>query len=105
MPGRPDQCALHPAAEVSCVDPDESVFRFAGRNQFVDALQRCHHRAVYVLVAIVKKRLNLEAALYSLLPILPVTLFEQIPLLQALPHDHAASIQPIPNNQLNLFAL
>ena len=60
--------------------------------------------SVYVLVAIVKKRLNLDASLYSLLQILSVTLFEKIPLLQALPqHDHA-SIQPDPNNQLNLFA-
>ena len=61
--------------------------------------------SVYVLVAIVKKRLNIEASLYSLLQILSVTLFEKIPLLQALPHDDAASIQPFPNNQLNLFEL
>ncbi len=61
--------------------------------------------SVYVLVAIVKKRLNLEASLYSLLQILSITLFEKIPLLQALAHDDQASIQPIPNNQLNLFAL
>ena len=61
--------------------------------------------SVYVLVAIVKKRLNIETSLYSLLQILSVTLFEKIPLLQALPHDDTASIQPFPNNQLNLFEL
>ena len=61
--------------------------------------------SLYVLVAIVKKRLNLEASLYSLLQILSVTVFEKIPLLQALAHDDQASTQPIPNNQLNLFAL
>ena len=61
--------------------------------------------SVYVLVAIVKKHLNIEASLYSLLQILSVTLFEKIPLLQALPHDDTASIQPFPNNQLNLFEL
>ena len=61
--------------------------------------------SVYVLAAIVKKRLNLEASLYSLLQILSVTLFEKMPLLQALALDDQASIQPIPNNQLNLFEL
>ena len=61
--------------------------------------------SVYVLIAIVKKRLNLEASLYSLLQILSVTLFEKIPLLQALAHDDPASIQSIPNNQLNLFEI
>lgn len=45
-PARFDQCALHPAAEVSRVDPDESVLRFAGCNEFVDALQGSHHLAV-----------------------------------------------------------
>ena len=59
--------------------------------------------SVYVLVAIVKKRLNLDASLYSLLQILSVTLFEKIPLLQALPRDDNSSIQPDSNNQLNLF--
>ena len=34
--------------------------------------------SVYVLVAIVKKRLNLDALLYTLLQILSVTLFEKI---------------------------
>jgi hypothetical protein len=34
--------------------------------------------SVYVLVAIVKKRLNLDASLYTLLQILSVTLFEKM---------------------------
>jgi len=40
--------------------------------------------SVYVLVAIVKKRLNLSATLYEMLPILSLTLFESIPLDQLL---------------------
>ena len=40
--------------------------------------------SVYVLVAIVKKRLGLEASLYTLLPIFSVTLFEKILIEQAL---------------------
>jgi IS4 transposase len=35
--------------------------------------------AVYVLVAIVKKRLHLEASLYTILQILSISLFEKIP--------------------------
>ena len=59
--------------------------------------------AVYVLIAIVRKRLHLKASLYEILQILSVTLFEQTPLecalrqqeLQNFTHDHA--------NQLILF--
>jgi len=40
--------------------------------------------AVYVLVAIIRKRLGLEASLYQILQILSVTLFEKVPVLRAL---------------------
>jgi hypothetical protein len=40
--------------------------------------------SVYVLVAIVRKRLGLEASLYQILQILSVTLFEKTPILRAL---------------------
>jgi hypothetical protein len=40
--------------------------------------------AVYALVAIIKKRLDLESSLYTILQILSVTLFEKTPILQAL---------------------
>jgi len=43
--------------------------------------------AVYVLVAIVKKRLNLRASLYEILQILSLTLFEKIPINQLLAID------------------
>lgn len=60
--------------------------------------------SVYVLVAIVKKRLALDASLYTLLQILSVTLFEKMPLQQAFPdNDHIAK-QGNNSNQLNLFA-
>jgi len=44
--------------------------------------------SVYVLVAIVKKRLNLPQSLYGILQILSVTLFEETPVLQAFSQDH-----------------
>jgi hypothetical protein len=40
--------------------------------------------SVYVLVAIVRKRLGLEVSLYQILQILSVTLFEKTPILEAL---------------------
>jgi hypothetical protein len=59
--------------------------------------------AVYVLVAIVKKRLHLEASLYAILQILSVSLFEKLPLAQALSVSTATISAGDPGNQLNLF--
>ncbi len=59
--------------------------------------------SVYVLVAIVRKRLGLEASLYQILQILSVTLFEKTPILQALqPSDSHEDLLADPN-QLILF--
>ncbi len=60
--------------------------------------------SVYVLVAIAKKRLNLDASLYTLLQILSVTLFEKMPIHQALAGDETISDTSQITNQLNLFA-
>ena len=59
--------------------------------------------AVYVLVAIVKKRLHLEASLYAILQILSVSLFEKIPLVEALTFSQDPALEDDPGNQLNLF--
>ena len=59
--------------------------------------------SVYVLVAIVKKRLELDASLYTLLQILSLTLFEKMPILQALAQEPPASNDLAMDNQLNLF--
>jgi hypothetical protein len=61
--------------------------------------------SVYVLVAIVRKRLALEASLYQILQILSVTLFEKTPILQALQSIDSPSDLPDSSNQLNLFTL
>jgi hypothetical protein len=60
--------------------------------------------SVYVLVAIVKKRLNLDASLYTLLQIFSLTLFEKMPIQQAFAGNNYFSNQDENNNQLNLFA-
>ena len=59
--------------------------------------------SVYVLVAIIKKRLNLDASLYTLLQILSLTLFEKMPLQQAFPGRDYKMPDGVPCNQLNLF--
>ena len=60
--------------------------------------------SVYVLVAIVKKRLNLDASLYTLLQIFSLTLFEKMPIQQAFAANAPFQKQDESNNQLNLFA-
>ena len=62
------------------------------------------HVSVYVLVAIVKKRLTLDASLYTLLQILSVTLFEKIPMDQALTGDDTKDDTSQITNQLNLLS-
>ena len=59
--------------------------------------------SVYVLVAIVRKRMGLEASLYQILQILSLTLFEKTPILQALQASNSQVILPDPDNQLILF--
>ena len=59
--------------------------------------------SVYVLVAIIKKKLHIEASLYTILQILSVTLFERLPLLQVLTGSDYKMNKPKIYNQLNLF--
>jgi hypothetical protein len=61
--------------------------------------------AVYVLVAIVKKKLHIELSLHSILQILSVSLFDKIPILQALSRFDADQANTELNNQLILFNL
>lgn len=58
---------------------------------------------VYVLVAIVKKRLAIKASLYEMLQILSLTLFEKTHLLQLFSDIPLQSSLPDAGNQLNLF--
>jgi hypothetical protein len=59
--------------------------------------------SIYVLVAIIRKRLGLEAGLYQILQILSVTLFEKTPLLEALQAPDSENDSPNTGNQLILF--
>jgi len=59
--------------------------------------------SVYVLIAIIKKRTNIKASLYTMLQILSVTIFENIPLHQALAGNDFEDSEQESHNQLNLF--
>jgi hypothetical protein len=59
--------------------------------------------SVYVLVAIVRKRLNIEASLYTLMQVFSVTIFERTLIKTAFLPETYGSRSDIENNQLNLF--
>jgi len=58
---------------------------------------------VYVLVAIVKKRLNLPQSLYNILQVLSVTLFEKTPVLQVFSQHYGIETEEEVCKQLVLF--
>ena len=59
--------------------------------------------SVYVLIAIVKKRLRVKASLYTMLQVLSLTPFEKTPMDQDFFEDNYSTQQPSKINQLNLF--
>ena len=79
------------------------IKKFYGTSENAVKVQIWTAVSVYVLVAIVKKRLNLDASLYTLLQIFSVTLFEKIPLNKDLLDRANSSEDDMPHNQLNLF--
>ena len=61
--------------------------------------------SVYVLVAIIRKRLELDASLYQILQIFSVTLFEKTPILQVFQEGASQTDLPADSNQFILFDL
>ena len=81
------------------------IKRFFGTSENAVKSQIWIAVSVYVLVAILKKRLNLDASLYTILQILSVTAFEKMPILQALQGSRYRMQENNMCNQLNLFNL
>jgi len=79
------------------------IKRFYGTSENAVKTQIWIAVSMYVLIAIIKKKLNLDTSLYTLLQILSVTLFEKMPLQQALQTMKERSIMIENQNQLNLF--
>ncbi len=59
--------------------------------------------SVYVLVAIIRKRLHIEESLHTILQILSLTIFEKTPLNQLFDTKTPQISQSSPSNQLNLL--
>jgi hypothetical protein len=77
---------------------------FFGTNESAVKTQIWIAISVYVLVAIVKKRLGVEASLYTILQILSLTLFEKTPLDQLLNDTALQNFDSENPTQLNLFS-
>jgi Domain of unknown function (DUF4372)/Transposase DDE domain len=77
---------------------------FFGTNESAVKTQIWIAISVYVLVAITKKRLGVEASLYTILQILSLTLFEKIPLVQLLNDTALENFDGENPTQLNLFS-
>lgn len=79
------------------------IKKFYGTSENAVKSQRWIAVSVYVLVAIIKKKLKTDASLYTLLQIFSLTLFEKTLLLQLIPDvDYKDPLNQI-DNQLNLF--
>ncbi len=61
--------------------------------------------STYIIIAIIKKSLNIELKLYTILQILSVSLFEKVHILQLLTRTDCINMNPYQPNQLNLFDL
>jgi hypothetical protein len=79
------------------------IKRFYGTSENAVKTQIWIAVSVYVLVAIVRKRLNLEASLYTILQVVSVSVFEKTPLQTAFSPETYSCDTEIENNQLNLF--
>ena len=60
---------------------------------------------IYVLIAIIKKELSLSVSIYQILQVVSVTVFERVPILQALQSEEPGENLGEFSNQLNLFTL
>ena len=81
------------------------IKRFFGTSQNAVKSQIWIAVSVYVLVAIVKKRLNLEPSLFQLLQVLSLTTFERTPLHQLLTFNAGEQEMPSAPNQLTLHGI
>jgi IS4 transposase len=79
------------------------IKRFIGNSENAVKTQIWCAVSTYVLIAIVKKELQLNASLYSLLQILSVSVFEKTQLSQAFAGRELFQNQTDFSNQLNLF--
>ena len=80
------------------------IKRFYGTSENAVKTQIWIAVSVYVLVAIIKKRLGLDASLYTLMQVISVTIFEKMPIRTALSLEMSQYDTGTENNQLELFS-
>jgi hypothetical protein len=81
------------------------IKRFLGTSENAVKTQIWCAMSTYLLIAIIKKELRLEATLYTLLQILSVSVFEKTELSRALQPDNFSTARPVDPNQLSLFEI
>ncbi len=79
------------------------IKKFLGTRENAAKTQTWCAMATYVLIAIVKKKLHLNASLYTLLQILSASVFETIPLNRAFLDAVDTTDQDVYHIQMNLF--
>lgn len=79
------------------------IKRFFGNSENAVKTQVWIAVSVYVLIAIIKKRLGIDASLYTILQVLSVTVFKKTPLLHVLSEAEHTEESHTSYNQLNLF--
>lgn len=94
---------LHISKPDILIKQHQRIKRFYGTSENAVKNQLWIAVSVYVLVAIMKKRLNLQESLYIILQILSVSIFEKIPLYQLVTDRDCKSTMDSICNQLKLF--
>ena len=79
------------------------IKRFFGTSENAVKTQVWIATSVYVLIAIIKKRFDIDASLYTILQVLSVTVFEKTSLRQMLSEPEPTENDHPQHNQLNLF--
>jgi len=79
------------------------IKRFLGTSENAVKTQIWCAVSTYVLIAIIKKELQLDSSLYTMLQILSVSIFEKTLISSALQPDATKPISPVVNNQMILF--
>ncbi len=81
------------------------IKKFLGNSENAVKTQIWCAVSTYVLIAIVKKELQIDVSLYTLLQILSVSVFEKTELSSAFQAGEIAADLPESANQLNLFGI
>lgn len=78
---------------------------FYGNSSNAVKTQVCIAISVYILLAIIKKKLKIEHSLYTFLQLISISIFEKIPIISMFYHSNYINVNDHNHNQLSLFNL